>query len=130
MRVLVIEDDEHFRNLTVRWLESYGIEAEGASHGARGLAVQRQRPADVIVTDIYMPEKEGMETIRDLHREFPETKIVAMSGRHPKAKYDVLKGARQVGAARTFKKPFKFEELVAAVRDLAEASSGQQPSRI
>ncbi|TMH38436.1 MAG: response regulator [Betaproteobacteria bacterium] len=107
MRVIVIEDDEHFRSLTVRWLQSYGIEAEGAAHGARGLALQRQRPADVIVTDIFMPEREGIETINDLRKEFPEAKIIAMSGRDP----------------------FKFEELVAAVRELAEASSGQQ-SRI
>jgi len=126
MRVLVIEDDEHFRSLTLRWLQSYGIEAEGAPHGARGLALQRQRPADVIVTDIFMPEREGMETINDLRREFPEVKIIAMSGRDPVAKYDVLEAARQIGAARTFKKPFRFEELVAAVRELAEPSSGQQ----
>jgi DNA-binding response OmpR family regulator len=126
MRVLVIEDDEHFRSLTLRWLQSCGIEAEGAAHGARGLALQRQRPADVIVTDIFMPEMEGMETINDLRREFPAAKIIAMSGRDPMAKYDALEAARQVGAARTFKKPFRFEELVAAVRELAEASSGQQ----
>ena len=129
MRVIVIEDDEHFRSLTVRWLQSYGIEAEGAAHGARGLTLQRQRPADVIVTDIFMPEREGMETINDLRKEFPEAKIIAMSGRDPIAKYDVLQSALQLGAARTFRKPFKFEELVAAVRELAEASSGQQ-SRI
>ena len=129
MRVIVIEDDEHFRSLTVRWLQSYGIEAEGAAHGARGLALQRQRPADVIVTDIFMPEREGIETINDLRKEFPEAKIIAMSGRDPIAKYDVLQSARQLGAVRTFRKPFKFEELVAAVRELAEAGSGQQ-SRI
>ena len=122
MRVLVIEDDEHFRSLTLRWLQSCGIEAEGAAHGARGLAVQRQRPADVIVTDMFMPEKEGFETINELRTEFPQAKIIAISGRSPRAKYDVLQSARQIGAARTFAKPFKFEELVAAVRELAESS--------
>lgn len=122
MRVLVIEDDEHFRSLTLRWLQSYGIEAEGAAHGARGLALQRQRPADVIVTDMFMPEKEGFETIHDLRAEFPEAKIIAISGRTPRAKYDVLQSARQVGAARTFEKPFRFEELIAAVRELAQSS--------
>lgn len=127
MRVLVIEDDEHFRSLTLRWLQSYGIEAEGAAHGARGLALQRERPADVIVTDIFMPEMEGMETINDLRKEFPAAKIIAMSGRDPMAKYDVLQSARQLGAARTFKKPFRFEELVVAVLELAEASPRQVP---
>src|SRR5438309_10432641 len=123
MRVIVIEDDEHFRSLTVRWLQSYGIEAEGAAHGARGLALQRQRPADVIVTDIFMPEMEGIETINDLRREFPEARIIAMSGRDPRMKFDVFGVAREVGAARTFKKPFRFEELVAAVRELAGAAA-------
>jgi DNA-binding response OmpR family regulator len=121
VRVLVIEDDEHFRDLTLRWFESYGIEAEGAANGARGLALQRRRPADVIVTDIFMPEMEGIETIHDLRKEFPQAKIIAMSGRDPMAKFDVFQVARELGAAKTFKKPFRFEELVAAVRDLAGA---------
>ena len=127
MRVLVIEDDEYFRSLTLRWLQSCGIEAEGAAHGARGLALYRERPADVIITDMFMPEMEGFETIHDLRQEFPEVKIIAMSGRDAKAKYDVLLAARQIGAARTFKKPFRFEELVAAVRELGEASPRQVP---
>jgi CheY-like chemotaxis protein len=121
VRVLVIEDDEHFRNLTLRWFESYGIEAEGAADGARGLALQRRHPADVIITDIFMPEMEGIETIHDLRAEFPQAKIIAMSGRNPMAKFDVFQVARELGAAKTFKKPFRFEELVAAVRDLAGA---------
>ena len=127
MRVLVIEDDESFRGLTVRWLQSCGIEAEGVADGGRALALYRKRPADVIITDMFMPEVEGFETISGLRREFPEAKIIAMSGRSPKAKYDVLQAARQIGAARTFKKPFRFEELVAAVRELGEASHRQVP---
>jgi len=120
LRVLVIEDDEDFRDLALRWFRSYGIEADGAANGAQGLARQRERPASVIVTDVFMPEMEGIETIHDLRREFPEAKIIAMSGRDPRMKFDVFHVARELGAARTFKKPFKFEELIAAVRELAE----------
>ena len=76
----------------------------------------------MIVTDIFMPEMEGIETINDLRREFPEARIIAMSGRDPRMKFDVFSVAREVGAARTFKKPFRFEELVAAVRELAGAA--------
>ena len=118
MRVLVIEDDRDFRTLVLRWLRSYRIEAEGAANGAEGLALQRTRPADVVVTDIFMPKKEGIETIHDLCREFPEVKVIAMSGRDPRMKFDVFQVARQIGAVRTFKKPFKFEELIAAVYEL------------
>src|SRR3989442_9061824 len=74
MRVLVIEDNEDFRKLALMWFQSCGIEVEGAANGAQGLALQRARPADVIVTDIFMPEMEGIETIHDLRKEFPEAK--------------------------------------------------------
>ena len=123
MRVLVIDDDQDFRDLVLRWFRNYGIEAAGAANGAQGLALQRARPAAVIVTDIFMPEMEGIETINDLRREFPEARIIAMSGRDPRMKFDVFGVAREVGAARTFKKPFRFEELVAAVRELAGAAA-------
>lgn len=119
MRVLVIEDDEDFRDLVLRWFRNCGIDAEGAANGAQALALQRERPATVIVTDIFMPEMEGIETIHNLRKHFPEAKIIAMSGRDPRMKFDVFEVAREIGAERTFKKPFKFEELVAAVRQLA-----------
>ncbi|HTM59862.1 MAG TPA: response regulator [Burkholderiales bacterium] len=119
MRVLVIEDDDDFRDLVLRWFRTYGIEAEGAANGAQGLALQRAQPAAVVVTDIFMPEKEGIETIQDLRHEFPQVSIIAMSGRDSRMKFDVLNVARELGAVRTFKKPFRFEELVAAVRQLA-----------
>ena len=119
MRVLIIEDDADFRTLALRWFRSCGIEAEGAANGVEGLVLQRARPADVVVTDIFMPEMEGIETIHDLRREFPEVKVIAMSGRDPRMKFDVFEVARQIGAARTFKKPFRFEELIAAVRELS-----------
>ncbi len=112
-RVLVIDDNNDFRKLALRWFESQGIEAEGAADGVQGLALQRARPADVIVTDIFMPEKEGIETIR-----VPEAKIIAVTGYEPLRNYDVFEVARQAGAVKTFMKPFKFEDLVAAVREL------------
>jgi DNA-binding response OmpR family regulator len=123
MRVIVIEDNADFRKLALRWFESYGIEAEGAANGAQGIELQRARPADVIITDIFMPDMEGIETIDGLRKEFPAAKIIAMSGRDPMVKFDVFEVAREVGATKTFKKPFRFEELVAAVRELAKVSS-------
>ncbi len=117
-RVLFIDDNDDFRKLALQWFQSHGIEAEGAANGVQGLALQRTRPADVIVTDIFMPEKEGIETIHELHKEFPEVKIIAVTGLEPLRNYDVFEVARQVGAMKTLRKPFKFEDLVAAVREL------------
>jgi CheY-like chemotaxis protein len=68
MRVLVIDDNDDFRKLALLWFQIHGIEAEGAANGVQGLEFQRRRPASVIVTDIFMPEKEGIETIQDLRR--------------------------------------------------------------
>jgi two-component system, chemotaxis family, chemotaxis protein CheY len=118
-RVLVIDDNDDFRKLALLWFQIHGIEAEGAANGAQGLELQRAKPADVVITDIFMPEKEGIETIQELRREFPQAKIIAMTGRAPLTDYDVFQVARQVGAAKTFKKPFKLDDLVAAVRELS-----------
>ena len=118
-RVLVIDDNDDFRKLALLWFQIHGIEAEGAANGVQGLELQRARPATVIVTDIFMPEKEGIETIQDLRREFPEAKIIAMTGREALTDYDVFQVAREVGAVKTLKKPFKLDDLVAVVKELS-----------
>ena len=120
-RVLVIDDNDDFRKLALRWFQIHGIEAEGASDGAKGLELQRARPATVIITDIFMPEKDGIETIRELLREFPKAKIIAMTGHESLTNYDAF--AREIGAARTFKKPFKLDDLLAAVNELSRENS-------
>ncbi|HEX6265415.1 MAG TPA: response regulator, partial [Burkholderiales bacterium] len=100
------------------WFQIHSIEAEGASNGARGLELQRARPADVIITDIFMPEKDGIETIQELRREFPGVQIIAMTGRESLTDFDAFEVARELGAVKTFKKPFKLDDLVAAVNEL------------
>ena len=122
-RVLVIDDNDDFRNLALRWFHIHGIDAEGAPDGAKGLEVQRARPATVIVTDIFMPEKDGIETIRELLHEFPKAKIIAVTGHESLTDYDAF--ARELGAAKTFKKPFKLDDLLAAVNEL----SGEKPAK-
>lgn len=118
-RVLVIDDNDDFRKLALLWFQIHGMDAEGAANGAQGLQVQRARPADVIVTDIFMPEKEGIETIQELRKEFPEASIIAMTGRESLTGYDVFQVARELGVARTLKKPFKLDDLVALVKELS-----------
>jgi len=120
-RVLVIDDNDDFRKLTLLWFQIHAIEAEGASNGVVGLQIQRARPAEVIVTDIFMPEKDGIETIQELRKEFPHVQIIAVTGRESLTDYDATGVARELGAVKTFKKPFKLDDLVAAVKELARA---------
>ena len=118
MRVLVIDDNDDFRKLALLWFQIHSIEAEGAANGTKGLELQRARPADVIITDIFMPEKDGIETIHELRREFPGVQIIAMTGRESLTDFDAFEVARELGAVKTFKKPFKLDDLVAAVNEL------------
>src|SRR5437763_17079565 len=67
-RVLVIDDSDDFRKLALRWFQSCGIEAEGVADGVQGLVLQRAGPADVIVTDIFMPQKDGIEPTHAMRR--------------------------------------------------------------
>ncbi len=119
-RILVIDDDVKLRELIRRFLEAAGHEVLIAENGNVALEIQRQTPADLIITDIFMPEKEGTEIIMDINVEFPKTKIIAMSGGGNVADIDFLQLAENLGALKTFQKPFKQEELLAAVKELLQ----------
>jgi DNA-binding response OmpR family regulator len=119
VRVLVIEDNEDFRELTRHWLEEAGFSVTTLPNGRLGLELQRVQPADIVVTDLLMPDQDGIETIFALRKEFPAVKIIAMSGRESLTGYDILRVADELGAVKTFKKPFHLDDLVQAVRELA-----------
>lgn len=119
-RVLVIEDDADLRTLMHAYLEEEGFEVQTAADGREGLQRQRRDPAGVVVTDIFMPNKEGIETVFDLKHEFPETRIIVMSGGANSVKgLDYLGLARQLGANKTLAKPFSMKQLADAVREFA-----------
>jgi DNA-binding NtrC family response regulator len=120
-RVLVIDDDADLRMVLCAALEDEGFEVRSASDGARGLDSQRKDPAHIVVTDIFMPEKEGMETLMTFLKEFPGTKVIVMSGGGTKKGVDYLKVAVELGASKSFSKPFDPQKLAAAVRELARA---------
>ncbi len=79
-RILIIDDDLQIREMMEQMLQKEGYETIGASDGQIAMKLCRENPADVVITDIIMPEKEGIETIVELKREFPGIKIIAMSG--------------------------------------------------
>ena len=79
-RILVVDDDQDMRKLLRKTLEKAGYEVVEAPDGVKATRVYQQNPADIIITDIFMPEKEGLELIQEVKRNFPGAKIIAISG--------------------------------------------------
>jgi len=118
--ILVIDDDEQILRTLHQVLEIEGHEVVDASNGKEGIRLFKENGADLIITDIVMPEKEGLETITELRRDFPDVKIIAISGGGRVDPESYLKLAKGFGALRTLTKPFEREELLEAVRELLE----------
>ena len=117
-RILVIDDDVQVRGAVRRILERAGHTVEDVGNGDAGLRAHRERPADLIITDIFMPERDGIETVRELRRESPQVKIIVISGGDRTQTMDLRKDAELLGAARSLRKPFELSELVRAVAEL------------
>ena len=120
-RVLVIDDDEHMRRALCEVLSRAGYEAIDAADGRAGLKRNREHPADVVITDIFMPEKEGIETILAIRHEFPEARIIAISGGGESSRFSYLSYARELGATRTLAKPFSPSQLLGVIEELLGA---------
>ncbi len=119
-RVLIIEDDIPILEMLCEVFAKEGFEVMGAPNGKKGMRLQNENPADVIITDIIMPEKEGIETISEIKSNFPETKVIAMSGGGFVGPGEYLDVAKKLGATLTFKKPFAIKTLITAVNGLLE----------
>ena len=116
--ILIIDDDLQILDMLSQTLEREGYEVITASDGKEGLRLYRENPVDLIITDIIMPGKEGIETIMDLRREFPHVKIIAISGGGQIDAEQYLSMAQKLGAQRTFIKPFARTELLKAIMEL------------
>lgn len=115
LRVLVIEDNELARFTMCEILEDAGYDVAEATSGDEGIALQDAQPFALVITDIIMPKKDGLETIRELKEAYPELPIIAVSGGGRTRDHDVLDRARDVGADCILHKPFTATEL----KDLA-----------
>jgi CheY-like chemotaxis protein len=124
-RILIIDDDDQVRTMLRRTLEGQGHEVEEAANGLLGIASFQRDPADLIITDIYMPEKEGLETIIELKASHPEVRIIAISGGSRDMDLDFLPVAQKLGAIKTLAKPIERADLIRAVNELlTEEESG------
>ena len=117
IRILVIDDDVLFRQVIAEYLTSAGYEVSQADNGLSGINLFRTDPTDLVIIDIIMPEQEGMGTIIELRKDFPDVKIIAISGGAQAGGVDYLGFATKLGAVGALAKPFGEEQLLAAVRE-------------
>jgi CheY-like chemotaxis protein len=118
-RVLIVDDNKDMRESTRYLLQLIGYDAEVASDGQQAMEIHRMRPVQILLTDIFMPGKDGIETIEAFRRQWPEIKIVAMSGGGAVATRDYLDVAPDIGADATLRKPFSLESLQQVLQGLA-----------
>jgi DNA-binding NtrC family response regulator len=113
-RVLVIDDDEQVRSLCRAVLSEGGFDVTDAADGATGIEAFDACPFDLVLCDIFMPNKDGIETIQELTRTYFDVKVIAMSG-GATGLPDYLPSARIFGAAEVLRKPFGAGELLDTV---------------
>ena len=121
MRILVIEDDPEVREMVYKMLKKEGYEVVEAGNGKEAFELLSIDPKiDLVITDIIMPEKEGIETIIELKRDYPHIKILAISGGGKGSAQNYLAIAKKFGADLTLSKPFVKQELLEAVQEILE----------
>lgn len=99
-------------------LSRQGYEVLTAANGREGVKLFNSTPADLVISDILMPEMDGLEALKQLRQLSPNLKLIAVSGGGVRLKMDVLRVAELLGAAATFEKPYKIDALLASVRQL------------
>lgn len=129
-RILIIEDDDQFRELVRKMLEKAGYQdIEEAANGNIGMKLFRKNPFDLIITDVIMPDKDGIEVITGLAGNFPGVKIIAMSGGGNITAQSYLQMARDLGACRTLEKPFQYADLIGALQEILKNGPEEKAGR-
>ena len=113
-QILVIDDAPDMREMLGQTLRTAGYEVVLASDGKEGVRLHRANPASLVITDLFMPNQEGLETIGELHRDFPQVPIIAICGYSGAS--DFLRIAEHLGASHTLAKPFQVHELLNIVK--------------
>lgn len=118
--ILIIDDDRDLRTLLAKALSAAGYAVATAEDGQQGLTQFAALLPDLVLTDLCMPVKEGIEVITELHRTHPQTKIIAMSSGGQGGHTVYLKLAQRLGATRQLEKPFSIQDLIATVQETLE----------
>ena len=117
-RILIIDDDDIIRRMLSLMLTKAGYDVVDAANGKEGLKQFRENDIDLVLTDLIMPEKEGIEMIMELKTDFPDVKIIAMSGGAQMGPDGYLQLADALGAQRTLKKPIARDDLLGAIKEI------------
>jgi CheY-like chemotaxis protein len=123
MKILVIDDEDGSRCLIENALQLDGHQVLVAANGVNGMRLMRLEQPDIVITDILMPDQDGLGTIRCMRQEFPAVKILAISGGGTVGSLDLLEAAGRLGADATLAKPFVPEQLFESVSRLAAAKA-------
>lgn len=118
LNLLIIDDDIFFRELIKDILQEYPVTVYEAANGDEGLLVLRQESIKIVITDIIMPEKEGLESITEIIQKYPGIKIIAVSGGGATGSNQYLEMASSLGAHGTLAKPFEKDELIEMINIL------------
>jgi DNA-binding NtrC family response regulator len=117
-RVLVLDDEDEVRTLLMRALRHAGHEALGAEDGLQGLHIVRSQNVDLVITDLVMPEVDGLEFMHELAHLRPGTPVIAISGGGVWDAQSLLKVAGTLGALRTLSKPFELDDFLNLVAEV------------
>lgn len=116
--ILIVDDEPQIRSMLVTFLTQEGYETSEAEDGAEALRLASTTKVDLIILDLLMPGKEGLETLMEFRKEASPPKIIAVSGGSRTIGADFLPAALKLGASRTLRKPFLNVELLQAIREL------------
>jgi CheY-like chemotaxis protein len=119
-RILVIDDDQQIRELIREILERASHSVFEADNGVAGLQKMAEETVDIVVTDIIMPDKDGLETITELRKSYPEVRIIAISGGGRRVNRDYLPTAQAFGADLVLYKPFRPQDVMDAIDEVSE----------
>lgn len=119
-RIMVVDDNASIREAVCEMLEQAGYETVQVENGRLATQLHRSDPVDLIITDLFMPDTDGLEVIYQFRREYPDVKIIAVSGGGSRGLVELLSVARKMGAQRALMKPFSWEHLISAVQELLE----------
>ena len=126
--VLIIDDDEMIVESLSILLQNEGYDVLSSSNGKNGLKLLGKNRIDVVITDIIMPDKDGIDTIREIKKTYRNTKIIAMSGGGKIAAKEYLTFVKQLGVRHTLSKPFEKEQILSALEAVLREPKRRRPN--